>query len=307
MSDTKEYTPKLIVIVGPTAVGKTDISVKLAKAFGCSIISADSRQCYKEMTIGTAKPAQHEMDGVAHYFVNDRSIERPTTAGIFANEALSILENTFSNNDVAILSGGSGLYVDAVCKGLDAMPNVDAKIRVKLNKRFESEGITHLLDELKICDPDYYALVDKGNPHRIIRGLEIFLGSGSKYSSFRTQRFGMNDFEMVKIGLDRPREELYARINSRMDKMLENGLEQEAKELYPKRHLQALQTVGYSEIFGYFDGNYDRTEMVRLLKRNSRRFAKRQLTWFRRDQEIKWFNPSNENEIIKYLSERLDT
>lgn len=307
MSATKPYRPKLIVIVGPTAVGKTNLSVKIAKAFNTVIINADSRQCYAEINIGTAKPTKQEMDNVLHYFVNDRSIEKPVNAGMFANEALEILENTFLTHPNAILSGGSGLYVDAVCKGLDSMPKLDVGIRKQLNEQFKNEGINSLLKDLKNCDPEYYGLVDKGNPHRIIRALEVFQGSGSKYSSFRTDSFGINDFEMIKIGMDRPREELYERINSRVDEMLANGLEQEARGLYSQKHLQALQTVGYSEIFEFLDGNYDRDEMVRLLKRNSRRFAKRQLTWFRRDQEITWFNPDDEKDIILFLKDRLNT
>ena len=226
---------------------------------------------------------------------------------MFANEALEILENTFLTHPNAILSGGSGLYVDAVCKGLDSMPKLDVGIRKQLNEQFKNEGINSLLKDLKNCDPEYYGLVDKGNPHRIIRALEVFQGSGSKYSSFRTDSFGINDFEMIKIGMDRPREELYERINSRVDEMLANGLEQEARGLYSQKHLQAHQTVGYSEIFEFLDGNYDRDEMVRLLKRNSRRFAKRQLTWFRRDQEITWFNPDDEKDIILFLKDRLNT
>ncbi|KAA9332708.1 tRNA (adenosine(37)-N6)-dimethylallyltransferase MiaA [Adhaeribacter soli] len=291
----------LIVIAGPTAVGKTDLSIRLAKHFDTVILSADSRQFFREMHIGTAKPTPEEQQGVKHYFIDSHSISEEYNAGQFEADALEILDRVFQEKDIAILVGGSGLYVRALCEGMDEMPEVASEIRESLNKRLEEEGLEVLVQELEKLDPEYYAQVDKANPQRVVRALEVCLASGKPYSWFRSQQKKERPFQIIKIGLARDREELYQRIDLRMDLMLKQGLLEEAKALLPYKNHQALQTVGYSEIFDFLEGKYDWEETVRLLKRNSRRYAKRQLTWFRKDQGFKWFEASQENEILAYI------
>ncbi len=296
---------KLIVVVGPTAVGKTDLCIRLAKWFGTEILSADSRQFYKEMSIGTAKPTPTEMMSIPHHFIDSHTIHDAYSVGYFEREALATLEQIYKEKDIAILTGGSGLYIKVVCEGIDDMPEVDMPLRQQLNQLLEDEGLNNLLEKLKKLDPIYYEEVDRANPQRVIRALEVCLSTGKPFSSFRKQKKADRPFECIKIGLNRTREELYERINHRMDLMLQNGLLEEAKALYPYRQHNALQTVGYKEIFDYLEGQYDWEECIRLLKRNSRHYAKRQLTWFRKDEAITWFHPEAYEEIIDFIQKRL--
>ena len=295
----------LIVIAGPTAVGKTDLSIKLSRRFKTVILSADSRQFYREMNIGTAKPTLEEQQGVKHFFIDSHSISEEYSAGQFEADALEILDRVFKEKDVAILVGGSGLYVRALCEGMDEMPEISPEVREKLNARLASEGLEKLTAELKKLDPDYYDRVDKSNPQRVVRALEVCLSSGKPYSWFRSQQKKARPFRIIKIGLERPRTDLYYRINLRMDQMLEKGLLEEAKALLPYKDHNALQTVGYTEIFDFLEGKYDWEEAIRLLKRNSRRYAKRQLTWFKKDPEFTWFEPDLEAEILEFIDAKM--
>lgn len=295
----------IIVLVGPTAVGKTAISVKLAKKISCAVISADSRQLFKEMQIGTAKPTLNEMGDVKHYFIDDRSIEMEYSAGKFEQEALQVIDKEFVDNDVCIVVGGSGLYIDALCLGLNDFPVVKPEIREALNKRLVEDGVEKLYQQLTEVDPEYANEIESKNSQRIIRALEIYNSSGKTYSSFRLGMSSRRTFNIHYIGLEMPREQLYQRINRRMDMMIEQGLFDEAIGLMNYRNKNALQTVGYSEVFMYHDGIIDKKEAIRLLKRNSRRYAKRQLTWFKRNEEIKWFNPQDFDKIYNYLTVKL--
>lgn len=282
------------------------MAVQLAKWLRCEVISADSRQFFKELNIGTAKPSALEMDNVKHHFIDCISIEQEFSAGRFELSVLALLPELFRSSDYAILVGGSGLYIQAVCHSMNDTPQVDPVFREELYEELAIHGLPVLLEELRTKDPDYYKSVDRNNPQRIIRALEICRGSGMPYSSFRTDQPVERDFYIIKIGLNLPREELFNRINERMDKMLEDGLFEEAKSLYPFRHLNALKTVGYKEIFDFLDGQYDETEMVRLLKRNSRKYAKRQLTWFGKDQEFNWFQPNDFKGIITHIQQKVN-
>jgi len=297
----------LIVIVGPTAVGKTALTVQLAKHFGVEVLNADSRQVFKELCIGTAKPSLKELENIPHYFINDRSILDEFSAGHFEKEGLAILDELYKNNDAAILSGGSGLYLDALCFGFSDFPKVDATIRAKLNMRLEEEGVGSLFKELEKLDPDYSRSINPENQQRIIRALEICIGSGKPFSSFRTGALEQRKFNLHFIGLELPREVLYDRINGRMDVMIANGLFEEAKLNEQYKDINALKTVGYSEIFGFLEGQYDKEEAIRLLKRNSRRYAKRQMTWFKKNELVQWFEPTQLNQIIDYLTPRLNS
>ncbi|MEL7146916.1 MAG: tRNA (adenosine(37)-N6)-dimethylallyltransferase MiaA [Bacteroidota bacterium] len=297
----------LIVIVGPTAVGKTAMSINIAEKLDTVILSADSRQFYREMELGTAKPDDKEQAAVKHYFVNSLSIHSTFNAGQYEREALEVLEQVFHHNNHAVVVGGSGLYVKALCEGIDEMPEIDASIREKLNAEKETYGLESLVKRLHQVDPEYAAMVDLKNPQRVIRALEVIEGTGKTYSAYRkATTVAERSFEIVKVGLEMPRERLYERIELRMDHMISNGLFEEAEALFPFRHLNALQTVGYTEIFGYMEGSYDKQEAIRLLKRNSRRYAKRQLTWFKRDPQVRWFTPDQQGDIISYLSKSLD-
>lgn len=295
----------LLVVTGPTAVGKTSLCIRLAQYFNTEIVSADSRQFYREMAIGTAKPTPEELAQAPHHFIDSHSITDNYNVGDYEKDALACLEDIFQRKKIAILTGGSGLYIQVVCQGMDAMPEVDLAIRERLMQQSEAEGLTNLLEQLKTLDPGYYAQVDQANTHRVIRALEVCLSTGQPFSSFRKQTKAERPFDILKIGLEREREELYERINLRMDLMLEQGLIEEAKALYPYKEHNALQTVGYREIFDYMDGKYDWEEAVRLLKRNSRRYAKRQMTWFRRDGEMQWFSPKEMEEMIIWIEEQL--
>ncbi|AKD54333.1 tRNA (adenosine(37)-N6)-dimethylallyltransferase MiaA [Spirosoma radiotolerans] len=287
----------LLVIAGPTAVGKTALCVQLAKALKTDVISADSRQLYRELSIGTAKPTLEEMDGVSHHFVDSHSILDPVNAGRYERECLALLDELFKTKEVVILSGGTGLYINAVCFGLDDMPAVDPSLRERLFARLQQEGLEKLQSELRLLDPVYAQTADLQNPVRVTRALEVCLSTGEPYSSFRRRNTTERPFRSVLIALERPRDELYTRIDGRMDTMLKAGLVDEVRSLLPYRQLAALQTVGYQEVFPYLDGLYDYEEMVRLLKRNSRRYAKRQLTWFRNQGKYKWVSPED---LIKY-------
>ena len=289
----------LVVVVGPTAVGKTGLSIELAKKLKCEIISCDSRQFYKELSIGTAKPTLQEMDGVKHHFIDSHSIQEQYDVGQFEKDVLELLNN--HDNDTMIMVGGSGLFVNAVLYGLDQFPETSPETRKKLNDQYEKQGLVPLLEELEKLDPEYFEEVDKANPQRVLRALEVCRESGKPYSSFRTKEKKERSFNYTIIGLEMEREALYERINQRMDLMLSQGLEAEAKAVEAYKHLNALQTVGYSEVYGFLEGRYDKEEMTRLLKRNSRRYAKRQMTWFRRNEEIKWFHPQDKEEILAYI------
>lgn len=286
LSNAKE----LIVIVGPTAIGKTALSIQLAKKWGTEIISADSRQFYQEMEIGTAKPSLEEMDGVVHHFVGNISIHDDYNAGQYERDAIEKLTSLFEIHNRVIMVGGSGLYVDAVCKGFDAVPPKDEDIRQKLEHQLESEGIAKLQEQLLELDPQHYQATDLNNGQRLVRALEVCISSGKPFSSFRQNTPKKRNFRITKVGLNTHRDVLYDRINRRVDVMMDSGLVDEVKGLLPYRHLNALQTVGYKELFDFFDRNCTLDEAVDNIKQNTRRFAKRQLTWFRRDERTRWFD-----------------
>ena len=294
----------VLVIAGPTAVGKTALSVALARQLQTEVISADSRQLYRELTIGTAKPTTADMAGVRHHFIDSHTIHSPVSAGQYEREALTIIDGLFQERELLILSGGTGLYVNAVLHGLDDMPQGDPKLRLRLQQQFEQEGITALQAQLLALDPAFAQLMDLNNTQRVMRALEVCLTTGRPYSSFRQRRQANRPFRTVLIGLDRPRDELYARIDQRVEAMLAAGLLDEAAQLLPYRHMAALQTVGYKEVFGYFDGTYTYAAMVELLKRNTRRYAKRQLTWFRHQNEFQWFHPDDVEGILSVISQQ---
>lgn len=294
-------TKKLIIIAGPTAVGKTDLCVKLAQLLDTEVVSADSRQFYRELAIGTAKPTLEEMQGVKHHFVDSHSIHDYYSVGDYEKECLAVLEDIFSRKDVAILTGGSGMFIKIVTDGIDEMPDTDLTLRATLMARLEIEGLTPLATELEALDPLYFAEVDQQNPQRIVRALEVCLSTGQPFSSFRKKQKAERPFSCVRIGLERPREELYQRIDKRMDLMLAAGLEEEAIRYIDYREHYALKTVGYKEIYEQLDGAYDKEEMLRLLKRNSRRYAKRQLTWFRNQDNFTWFDAKEEMRIITFV------
>lgn len=294
----------LIVIAGPTAIGKTALAITLAHHFSTEIISADSRQFFKEMSIGTAKPDQNELAAAKHHFIDSHSIHTFFSTGDFEKQALEVLEEIFTRHDVAIMAGGSGLYLDAVTKGLDILPDTDLEIRERLNKLFETEGLEPIRAQLAEADPEYYGIVDTYNPQRMIRGLEFFLSTGKKVSSFLTNSKKERPFNIIKIGLNIERPLLYERINHRVDIMLQQGLLDEVKSLSEYKELNALKTVGYAELFDYLDGAVTFETAVDKIKQNTRRFAKRQLTWFRRDEQITWFTPDQLAEIINFIESK---
>lgn len=295
---------QLICIVGATAVGKTSLSIQLAHYFNTVIISADSRQFYKELNIGTAKPNALEMNGIIHYFVDNQSIIQNYSVGEYEKDALSLLDNLFQKYDTIVAVGGSGLYVRALCDGLDEFPEIDADIRPQLQKELEEKGLSYLTNLLKELDFDYYQEVDLQNTQRILRAVEVCIGTKKTYSSFRKGKKKERPFQIIKIGLTLPREILYQKIDARMDLMIEQGLEKEATDLLPFAAHNALKTVGYQEIFDFLENKYDWNECVRLLKRNSRRYAKRQITWFGADNEITWFEPNDLEKIINFIEKK---
>ncbi|WP_233861931.1 tRNA (adenosine(37)-N6)-dimethylallyltransferase MiaA [Tenacibaculum piscium] len=296
----------LITIVGATAIGKTALSIKLAQHFNCSIISCDSRQFFKEMSIGTAVPSSEELEAAPHHFIQNRSIFDNYSVGQFEKDALAKLDELFIENTVQIMVGGSGLYIDAILKGLDYFPEVDAIIREKLTQELEENGIEKLQEQLKELDIETYNTITIDNPHRVMRALEVCIGSGKTYSSFKNKPKAPRNFEVIKIGLTADRQIMYDRINKRVDIMLENGLLEEAKKMQPHKDLTALKTVGYRELFEYFEGNFTKEFAIEEIKKNTRRFAKRQGTWFRRDTEINWFDFQDDiQQIITSLEDKI--
>ena len=291
----------LIVIIGPTGVGKSALCMDVAKHFGVPIINCDSRQMYRELPIGTAAPSKEDMQKVKHYFVGNLSIHDYYSASRYEQEVMEIINTETSSNDVFLLSGGSMMYVDAVCNGIDDIPTVREDIRKELLDRYEAEGIDRLRSELKMLDPEYFAIVDLKNPKRILHALEICYQTGKTYTSFRTNTKKERPFRVIKIGLNRDREELYDRINRRVLQMIDDGMVEEARKVYPYRGLNSLNTVGYKELFLYFDGEMTLSEAIEKIQNNTRKYARKQITWYRRDEQIKWFNPEQKDEIIAYL------
>ncbi|MEY8869769.1 tRNA (adenosine(37)-N6)-dimethylallyltransferase MiaA [Meridianimaribacter flavus] len=296
----------LISIVGPTAIGKTALSIKLATHFNTEIVSADSRQFFKEMQIGTAAPTANELSAAKHHFIHHKSIEDNYNVGAFEVDAIAKLSELYQTHDVVIMVGGSGLYVDAVTKGLDEFPNVKPEIREQLNTALETKGLISLQEQLKELDLDAYNTIALDNPHRVIRALEVCIGSGKPYSSFLNKDKKQRQFKTISIGLTADREIIYTRINSRVDIMVEEGLLEEAKALIPKQHLNALNTVGYKELFNYFNGEWTLDFAISEIKKNTRRFAKRQLTWFKKNKDTFWFDyKTNVNEIIATIERNI--
>ncbi|RDC56466.1 tRNA (adenosine(37)-N6)-dimethylallyltransferase MiaA [Pedobacter chinensis] len=295
----------LISIVGPTAIGKTALAIQVAQHFNTEIISADSRQFFREMEIGTAKPNTNELAAAKHHFINSHSITQLFSTGDFEVQGLQKLAEIFENHDLAVMVGGSGLYVNALINGLDEMPEIDLAIREKLNKQFETEGISSIQKDLSVLDPEYFAKVDQNNPQRMIRGLEVVLSTGQKLSSMLSATKKVRPFKIIKIGLNTNRAILYDRINKRVDQMVADGLLEEVKSLQEYKNYNALNTVGYSEIFDFLDDKTTFVEAISSIKQNTRRFAKRQLTWFRRDEEIVWFEPDQTEEVIRYIENNL--
>lgn len=289
------------MIVGPTGSGKTDLSIRLALHYRAPILSTDSRQVYRGMPIGTAQPTEEQLKAVEHHFIASHDINDRLNCGEYEVQALACLENLFSEHDDVVAVGGSGLYVRALCEGMDDLPQADEALRQELERRYAAEGLEALAGQLRELDPTYYEAVDRSNPARVIRALEVCLQTGRPYSAQRTGTRRERPFRIVKIGVDLPREELYDRINRRVDAMIAEGLEDEARRMYPFRALNALQTVGYREFFDYFDGRTSYEEAVEQIKRNTRHYAKRQLTWFRRDPEIRWFAPADDAAMIEYI------
>lgn len=300
-------TKTLILIVGPTGSGKTDLSIEVAERFRCPIISTDSRQFYRGIPIGTAQPEDEQLERVEHHFIASHSLEEDFNCGAYEVAALARLEELFLNHDVVVAVGGSGLYVKALTEGMDDLPEVDPTLRNTLQERLRGEGLEALAEELRRLDPAFYEVVDRKNPARVLRALEVCLATGKPYSSLRTGQRRERPFSTIKIGTTMDRAILYDRINRRVDMMIEAGLEQEARAVYPLRHLNSLQTVGYREMFDYFDGIISRDEAIELIKRNSRRYAKRQLTWFGRDEQIEWFDPSDRAKIMEYIDSKICT
>lgn len=297
----------LIVLIGPTAIGKTALSIKIANYFNTEILSADSRQFYKEMFIGTAVPSPEELHNAQHHFIQHISIHDKHTVGDFENDAIECLETIFIEHDIAVMVGGSGLYVDAVIKGLDSFPEIDPKVRLELNIELEQKGLSALANKLKTLDPQAYDIIEIDNPHRVIRALEVTLGSGRPYSDFLNKPKPKRNFEIIKIGLTAERPIIYNRINERVDQMMNSGLLNEAKLLLPHKHLNALNTVGYKELFAYLEGETDLEFAISEIKKNTRRFAKRQLTWFRKDDSIEWFDyKTDTNIILEFIKSKIN-
>ena len=289
----------LVVITGPTAVGKTALTIEIARHYGIPVINADSRQIYRELKIGTASPTDEQLQQARHYFVGTISINDYYNASMYEQEVLSLLED--SPSDINLLSGGSMMYIDAVCNGIDDIPTVRDDIREEMKRRYAEEGLEALCEDLRRLDPEHYAIVDRKNHRRVIHALEICYQTGNTYTSFRTQQKKSRPFRIIKIGLNRDRDELYNRINARVDDMMQQGLLAEAKRLYTYRQANALNTVGYKELFDYIDGKWSLEEAVERIKGNTRRYARKQLTWFKRDPEVRWFHPNQTEEIKRYI------
>jgi len=291
----------LIAIIGPTGVGKTDLSIDIAQRLNTEIISCDSRQVYKELKIGTAVPTKSQLQKVKHHFIGTKSIYDYYNASMFEVEVLELLDTLFQSFDNVIMTGGSGLYINAVCNGIDDLPTIDHELRTELLERLKNEGVESLRMQLKMLDPDYYRQADTKNPKRILKALEVTLQTGIPYSSFLTNPKKDRNFRILKIGLQRDRDELYERINLRVDQMIKEGLVEEARSFYKEKHLNSLNTVGYRELFDYFDGSISLEKAIELIKRNSRHYAKRQISWFGRDNEIQWFHPDESEKIIEFI------
>ena len=294
----------LIAIVGPTAVGKTALAIRLAQHVKTEIVSADARQVFREMTLGTAKPKEEELLAAKHHFINSHSIHENFNAGAFGEQAGELLNDLFNRHDKIILCGGSGLYIKALLHGFDEMPEIPGAIRQVVIDEYGKNGLEWLQQSVLKADPYYFEVADTQNPQRLMRALEVFRATGNPFSTFRNEAKKDLPYRVIKIGLNMEREDLYARIDQRMDTMIASGLFQEAEKLYVNKNLNALQTVGYSEIFDFMDGKYDKEEAIRLLKRNSRRYAKRQMTWFIRDREIQWFRPNEYASIVQFIQEK---
>jgi tRNA dimethylallyltransferase len=297
----------LIVVVGPTGVGKTGVSIDIATHFKTEIISADSRQFYREMNIGTAVPSEYQLNRVRHHFIRFLSVKDYYSASLYERAVLELLPSIFVKSGIALMTGGSGMYIDAVCNAIDDIPDIDPEIREKYNVKFRKEGIESLRAALKIVDPVQYSKVDLRNHKRIIRALEIFESTGRSYSGFLTRRKTERAFGIIKIGLEREREDLYKIINARVDDMIKNGLEEESRGLFELRDLNPLRTVGYREFFDFFEGKISREKAIELIKRNTRRYAKRQMTWWSKDKEIRWFGHEQVQDIVPYIEEVLKT
>ena len=292
----------LVVITGPTAVGKTALCIKLAKHYGIPIINADSRQIYRELRIGTASPSDEQLREVKHYFVGSIGIDDYYNASLYEQDVLRVLDEQFCHSPIQLLTGGSMMYIDAVCNGIDDIPTIRDDIRNEMKRRYAEEGLEVLCADLQRLDPEHYAVVDRKNYRRVIHALEICYQTGQTYTSFRKQERKQRPFRIVKIGLNRERDELYQRINSRVDQMMTEGLLDEARSLYDKRSNNALNTVGYKEMFAYLDGTWTLDEAIERMKGNTRRYARKQLTWFRRDTEMQWFHPKQQKDILNYIS-----
>ena len=294
---------RLIVITGPTAVGKTNLCMDIADQLGIPIINADSRQLFRQLPIGTAQPTKEQRARVRHYFVGTLDIGDYYSASMYEQDVMSLLQQLFASSDYALLSGGSMMYIDAVCNGIDDIPTVDDETRSLMKRRLAEEGLEALVEELKRLDPEHYELVDRQNPRRVVHALEICHMTGKTYTSFRTSQKKQRPFEIIKIGLNREREELYQRINRRVDQMMEEGLLEEARMMLPYREANALNTVGYKELFNYFDGVWNLSEAVERIKGNTRRYARKQLTWFKRDTQMRWFHPDDQELMMNYISQ----
>ena len=295
----------LLLILGPTGVGKTELSLRVAEHYGCPIVNCDSRQVFRSIPIGTAAPTAQEQARVKHYFVATRSLEEDYNAGQYERDALKLLDELFEKHEVVVMTGGSMLYADAVCYGLDDLPNIPVDIRKHVQEAYETNGIKWLQDEVKRLDPDYWSEVDQQNPARLAHCVEMCLATGKTYSSLRTKTTKSRPFRIIKIGLERPREELYDRINRRVEQMIADGMVDEVRAVYPQRQLNSLQTVGYRELFAYFDGAYALNRAIELIPQNTRHYAKRQMTWFRRDQQIHWLKANDDYEKNIHLIDSL--
>ena len=298
-------TKSLLLILGPTGVGKTELSLRVAEHYGCPIVNCDSRQVFRSVPIGTAAPTAQEQARLKHYFVATRELEDDYNAGQFERDAMELLDTLFKTHEVVVMTGGSMLYADAVCNGLDDLPSVPDALRQQVQRDYETKGLEWLQTEVQRLDPAYWQLVDQQNPARLAHCVEMCLTTGQTYSSLRTGERKQRPFRIIKIGLERPREELYDRINRRVIQMMADGLEDEAKAVYPKRQLNSLQTVGYKELFAYFDGEYDRNRAIELIQQNTRHYAKRQMTWFRRDKDIHWLQANDDYEKNIHLIDTL--
>lgn len=298
--------PTLIVLIGPTGIGKTDLSLNIAEHYNTEIISADSRQLYADLKIGTAAPTPEQLARVKHHFVGTLQLTDYYSAAQYEAEVMKKLEELFKRHNVIVLTGGSMMYVDAVCKGIDDIPTVDEETRKTLMQHYENVGLERLCAELKILDPEYYDIVDKKNPKRVIHALEICYMTGQTYTSFRTSQTKERPFNIIKVGLRREREELYARINKRVDIMMEDGLLEEAKSVYQYKDLNSLNTVGYKEMFKYLDGEWELPFAIEKIKQNSRIYSRKQVTWFKRDTDITWFHPDDTDNIMSFIEERLN-